>query len=922
MRPLVITLSAFGPFLGLSTVDLRPLGDRGLYLICGDTGAGKTTLFDAITYALYGEPSGDTRKAGMLRSKYARAEVPTFVEMLFEYGGREYRLHRSPEQMRPALRGEARLVSRQAEAELHGPGGQLITGPSKVTEAVTELVGMDRAQFTRVALLAQGDFLKLLVASTEERKQLFRQIFETGLYDSLQEALKADSAQKKQQVEQLEGRMAVFAQSLRWDREDPLYPQVEKAREGALPPQDLLALLTELIRKDQAGLLQLQEQQEAQAAQLAQVQQRLTLHGEQVKLKAALAAAQEGLQAAEKALPALEARHQAAQATLPKAEEKAREQARIQALMPRYEQVERQEQQLSALDLQLQKQEAAQQEKAEELQLQAAALQEKKQQLQGVAGAASARVELGNRIQQAQQKQQQAQRLGSALAAWQDRTGLLAQSQRRYQAASQETQAAKAHYEALHTAFLDAQAGILARRLLPGSPCPVCGATHHPDPAQAPPEAPTQELVRQARKKAEDKNSLRVRHSEESAALASEITTRQQDILGQAALLGLDAGMDDLQERLSAYAAATKQELAGLEFRHQEAQRQEALKARLEALIPQLEAALEAAKQQQAQLAQQLAAQKAQRQALGEALREGKAQLPLMSRQEAQKALDTLENQRTALLLEAENSQKALSSHRLQQADAKARVNTLLSQLKNAAQVDAGEAQAQETALSRELAALGSRLMDLNTRLEINQGAHQGITGLQATLARANKEWTFIKTLSDTASGNLSQKEKITLEAYVQGFYLDRVLARANVRFMMMSGNQYELRRGESVQDRRSQTGLSLTVLDHYNGSTREVASLSGGESFMASLSLALGLSDEIQSAAGGIRLSTMFVDEGFGSLDPEALQQAIRALSSLAQGQMLVGIISHVAELREKIDRQVQVTKDKLGGSRVTVVT
>lgn len=921
MRPLAITMSAFGPYAGVTRVDLRPLGEQGLYLICGDTGAGKTTLFDAITYALYGEPSGENRKPAMLRSKYALDDTPTYVEMVFDYLGREYRLRRSPDQQRPALRGAVRLVSRPAEAELHLPGGQLVTGPTAVNDAVKALLHMDRAQFTRVALLAQGDFLKLLVATTEERKQLFRQIFETGRFDRLQEALKADAAARKNQVDRLEDSIAHHARSIQWEAEDALTEQVAKARAQELPLPDTLVLIEELTRQDEARLAALKTAREGAQQELARVQQRLTLHRERMKVVSSLEKAQGELAGATEALPRLMEQQQAAQALLPRAEALAKEEAALQALLPRYAHLAQLELELAGLVQQQEDLLVHKDAREKSVKEQAASLQEHRQALQAVAGAGIQQSELNNQIRQLQEGQETARRLDTALVTLAERRAQLALSQRRYQAASQETDQAKQAYEALQTAFLDAQAGILARRLRPDSPCPVCGSREHPEPAVAPPEAPTEALVRQARKTAEDKHSLRVRHSEDSAALQSEIKTREQDILDQAARLELEVGLADVKERLGQRIAALGAELKSQEARRQEAARQEAERARLEALIPRLEGDLEQARQHQAALGKDLAALAARHKALTEAVRDLVAQLPHKSQQEAEAALAACSRERQALVGQAEDSRKAVAAQSLLQAQAQARVNTLKAQLAEAPAVDARAEEAREAALLGDIRAFSQQQVDLNTRLQINQGALTGITGQAAALNRANQDWAFIKTLADTAGGSLPGKERIMLEAYVQGYYLDRVLARANLRFMMMSGNQYELRREELAGDRRSQAGLSLLVKDHYNGSTREVASLSGGESFMAALSLALGLSDEIQSSSGGIRLSTMFVDEGFGSLDPEALQQAIRALSSLAQGQMLVGIISHVAELREKIDRQVQVTKDRTGGSRVEVI-
>ena len=235
--------------------------------------------------------------------------------------------------------------------------------------------------------------------------------------------------------------------------------------------------------------------------------------------------------------------------------------------------------------------------------------------------------------------------------------------------------------------------------------------------------------------------------------------------------------------------------------------------------------------------------------------------------------------------------------------------------------LDADAAGERRNEIVQKRSTLESELRDLHHRTETNREVLRQIEKQSAAIADVEKRWMMVGPLADTANGNLSGREKIMLETYVQMAYFDRIIERANTRFMVMSGGQYELKRRREADNNRSQSGLSLDVVDHYNGTERSVKTLSGGESFKASLSLALGLSDEIQASAGGIQLDTMFVDEGFGSLDEESLQQAMRALNGLAEGNRLVGIISHVPELREKIDRQIIVRKDRSGGSRVEVV-
>jgi DNA repair protein SbcC/Rad50 len=248
-------------------------------------------------------------------------------------------------------------------------------------------------------------------------------------------------------------------------------------------------------------------------------------------------------------------------------------------------------------------------------------------------------------------------------------------------------------------------------------------------------------------------------------------------------------------------------------------------------------------------------------------------------------------------------------------------IKSLKSQLSSGCALDKDEELEKKTDIENKKGEDDAKSKAIHTRIETNTQALTNIRAKSDSLSELEKRYTWMKSLSNTANGNISGKEKIMLETYIQMTYFERIIDRANTRLMTMSGGQYELKRRREAENNRSQSGLDLDVIDHYNGTERSVKTLSGGESFKASLSLALGLSDEIQASAGGVKLDTMFVDEGFGSLDEESLDQAMRALSGLADGNRLVGIISHVGELKNRIDKQIIVTKDKSGGSRATIV-
>ena len=286
-----------------------------------------------------------------------------------------------------------------------------------------------------------------------------------------------------------------------------------------------------------------------------------------------------------------------------------------------------------------------------------------------------------------------------------------------------------------------------------------------------------------------------------------------------------------------------------------------------------------------------------------------------------QTAMRQISDRVKAMKEKLDKAEKELADAEKSFAEITGRIQQLQEQLRDRSGTDLEGEEDAKRALSMKKTGISQELKRVNVRIAANRTALENIRNKSRELAGLEKRWSWVRSLANTANGNISGKEKIMLETYVQMRCFDRILVRANTRLMVMTGGQYELVRRQVSENNRSKSGLELDVIDHYNGTRRSVKSLSGGESFKASLSLALGLSDEIQASAGGIRLDTMFVDEGFGSLDEESLQQAVRAMAGLADGNRLVGIISHVSELKERIDRQIVVTKDRCNGSRVEIV-
>lgn len=755
MRPLNLTMSAFGPYAGRTTVDFSVLGTSGLYLITGDTGAGKTTIFDAITYALYGEASGESRESSMLRSKYATPETPTFVELTFLNGGKTYTVRRNPEYTRPKTRGTGTTVQK-ADAELTMPDGRIITKARDVTAAVTDIVGVDREQFARIAMIAQGEFRKLLLAQTDERKAIFRQIFHTGQYQALQNRLKEEAAALDRQCGELEAGLRQAAGSIRCDAPETL--------PDALNTDALLAALDTLLHADEAALTQAQAEHAETETQREQVLSDLG--------KAeALEAARGKLAEAESAWTEAQAEMKAAQA---------------------------------ALDT-----------------------------------ATASQPEI-------QSRRQGITRLEDALR----------------------------RYEQLDT--LRAQAEAERKRLA---------------------------------QKRSDLDAARAR----TDAAAKALETARGKLSGQPKLAVAAAQAGHAQDA----AAQRCAQLAALET-----QRQQALSA-LQALEAGLPAQEEALRRQQADIqerAQELSARAARCAELDAETERRAQELPHENRAAAQRALVETRTQCEALQQALDTARERSSAAQSVLAALTGKRDALRAQIQAAPPADIAALRTRRDALTVRAEQLQRQISTCDARLEQNRAARTAIDTRRQQHAAVRARWQWVHALAATANGAVPGKEKIMLETYIQTAYFDRILGRANTRLLIMSGGQYELRRCARAGDNRSQTGLELEVIDHYNGTARSVKTLSGGETFAASLSLALGLSDEVQATAGGVQLEAMFVDEGFGSLDSEALQQALAALVGVSGGSRIVGIISHVAELKDRIDRQIIVTKDRSGGSRVQV--
>lgn len=935
MRPLRLIISGFGPYAGKNMeLPMEALGESGLYLITGDTGAGKTTIFDAITFALYGQASGANREQYMFRSKYAAPDTPTEVELTFCHRGREYRVRRNPEYQRPAKRGNG-MTSEKAAAELICPGGRVVTKIKDVDNAIHEILGIDYGQFSQIVMLAQGDFLKLLLAETKDRQKIFRDLFQTQYYQTLQLQIKDKWSELFGQCQDARRSVNQYIEGIICDAENVLSEEVAQAKAGEKMTAEVLNLLEQLLCEDTTAVEKKSKDLAKVQADLDQVSANLGKAEERKKAEQRLQILQDEEQEAKVLLEKLQQERIKVSHKKDRQEELRGEIARIDKELPEYDVLEDLKHEQRNLTKELEQEESAEQQSREMLEQSRQQVEAWKQEQTSLAHAGEIREQLLRKKAELEERQRQLQTLAGDYQSYQKLLKIRQEKQEEYHQVQMQAEALEKVYSQMNRAFLDGQAGILASRLSEGEACPVCGSTVHPQLAVVLDEVPTEQALEQAKQEKERAAGKAAGCSEEAGKISGQVA--EWEIQLQKQLQSLDRQAQSVQGQEGPEIVFTKalsdgtvdiplmidtalSELipmqtevkAQIEAEEKRIQRRDTLARQL----PEQEAGLQALETAIGQHRDRITQCKTRAQAVEEQMTRLTEKLFFESRQSAVEKQEECTTELTSLVKEMESIDNAYQQAQQAMALREGQMKSLSEQLSQAEKIDQEEEVRKQTSLNQRRWQISEEIKRIHVRQAANQKVWENIQSKSEELEALEKEYQWVNALYQTVSGQIRGKERIMLETYIQTTYFDRIVRRANIRLMIMSDGQYELKRRTEAESNRGQSGLELNVVDHYNGSERSVKTLSGGESFLASLSLALGLSDEVQSSAGGIQIDTMFVDEGFGSLDADALQQAYKALASLTDGHRLVGIISHVGELKEKIDNQIVVTKDKQGGS------
>lgn len=937
MRPLKLVVCGFGPYAERTEIDFEKLGTHGLYLISGDTGAGKTTIFDAVTYALFGKASGDNRDdAKLFRCTNAKPETPTEVELTFVYDGKEYRICRNPEYERPKARGEGMTKAAASVTFFYPDESGKVSATSRsvskekdVTEAVKSVMGgLDRDQFSQIAMIAQGDFMKILLEDTKNRRETFRKIFKTENFEKLQKKLSDEANVFGKTCEALVQTGCTYVSGIQCaegsDYVEEVLEKLDLASKRQIADwEEVCTLLRNLVDEDCSCVDSLVKELDDIKGKISEQDKELGKASAAVKNRSDMKIAQERLPRKESELKEKLDAKNLQEAKQPERDKLKELITTINNSLPQYDGLEQKRGELKQKASALQNGQSKLKSGEAIFEKKAAELQELKKELENLSNAGENRARLEGEIKELNNRQSDIQNVGKQQKKYNDEVLKLQAAQKEYLDAEKSYSSLNEEYERKNRAFLNEQAGILADDLEEGCECPVCGSTHHPRKACKSEEAPTQaELeslknqVSVAERSRNEKNGVAVQQKGICDGLKENLQEELNKLFGECAIEDAKVrGNEEFQKNRDSLAALNEE----LKVEIQKANRKLELENK-ETGIPAQEMSLEKLRSDNEELNRSNIAFATEIEALNKSIADLQKDLAFEGKvaasAEIRKLQDTLDSSSNAL----KDATTAFNNCEGEVKTLKGQIEAFGKALEGVPEYDLPALEAASKALRDLQNSRTDIWKNASGRVAQNKKTLENIQRVATELDVTGKKRQWLKNLSDTANGALTGRDKLMLETYVQTSYFDRIIRHANRRFHLLSNGQYELIRRKDASNNKAQTGLDLNVIDHASGKQREVKTLSGGESFLASLSLALGLADEVQSSAGGVQLDTMFVDEGFGSLDDESLKSAINVLQNLAGDHRLVGIISHVNELENRIDKIVRVKKDENKISRVNI--
>ena len=1033
MRPIKLTISAFGPYASKQVIDFEELKGRNIFVISGKTGAGKTTIFDAISYALYGEASGESRETDSLRSHFADDNTETYVELEFELRGEKYTVNRVPKQKKKKARGEG-YTEKSADATLTLPDGKVITKVKNVTDKIIEILGITREQFKQIVMLAQGEFKKLLLADSVEREGIFRKIFNTYDFEKIQAELKDKAANLSKNRTKSKHEMEINLKNIKGEhdivideyvdfplvieklkdlleRDNNIYKtlneegkevdnnlQVKNQEKAIIETNNNLLKEKEIITKALEELLSKEDEYKNKSKTIIDgknAKEVKYIEDKLIETTKKLTKREEDYNLSLKNIDSLKLKQEEANKLLQIEESKECDREKLSVEINNLNKLEEKIIELDSLNNKVMhlKQSAENsklqiinnKKETEELKK---SKEEKELQLKDIATLENKKVELESDIKAKNKTLDEVRELFKVIRSFQNTYIEHNNKAKEYKEFEVEYKKVKENYEKMDDLYKKEQAGILASKLQENEPCPVCGSTNHPNKATIKEnlKIPTKEELKVAKENLDKLEKENLEKINNLTTLNSNKTTYLEQVNNHLSMLSATLNIDktfnsetakvvkNLGTELKSVIDKLKDELLKVIDKISLKEKIEKELNLITTTINEREHSLikleECEKNYTTELTQNITKIDEYKKEIPENITDLKTLNNLIEVKTKELNISKeklaklrLENENLAKKLEGENStskeiNKSIEELKLEIANNKANFNEaikeqgfdniqtyedaklqismveslekevenynselkltkakqedIINKTKDIVFMDITTIDEEIRSIQNNKKELESKLRELHAIIVGNKTILKNVENLNIEFKEIEEEYKVLGELADLANGK--KAPYISFERYILASYFEDIIEAANIRLEKMTGDRFSLIRKTSKSKGAGQKGLELEIYDNYTDSSRDVSSLSGGESFKASLSLALGLSDIVQSNAGGVSLDTMFVDEGFGTLDPQSLDNAIDSLLELQRGGRLVGIISHVEELKERIDAKLEVTSTSKG--------
>lgn len=1033
MRPIKLTISAFGPYASKQVIDFEELKGRNIFVISGKTGAGKTTIFDAISYALYGEASGESRETDSLRSHFADDNTETYVELEFELRGEKYTVNRVPKQKKKKARGEG-YTEKSADATLTLPDGKVITKVKNVTDKIIEILGITREQFKQIVMLAQGEFKKLLLADSVEREGIFRKIFNTYDFEKIQAELKDKAANLSKNRTKSKHEMEINLKNIKGEhdivideyvdfplvieklkdlleRDNNIYKtlneegkevdnnlQVKNQEKAIIETNNNLIKEKEIITKALEELLSKEDEYKNKSKTIIDgknAKEVKYIEDKLIETTKKLTKREEDYNLSLKNIDSLKLKQEEANRLLQIEESKECDREKLSVEINNLNKLEEKIIELDSLNNKVMhlKQSAENsklqiinnKKETEELKK---SKEEKELQLKDIATLETKKVELESDIKAKNKTLDEVRELFKVIRSFQNTYIEHNNKAKEYKEFEVEYKKVKENYEKMDDLYKKEQAGILASKLQENEPCPVCGSTNHPNKATIKEnlKIPTKEELKVAKENLDKLEKENLEKINNLTTLNSNKTTYLEQVNNHLSMLSATLNIDktfnsetakvvkNLGTELKSVIDKLKDELLKVIDKISLKEKIEKELNLITTTINEREQSLikleECEKNYTTELTQNITKIDEYKKEIPENITDLKTLNNLIEVKTKELNISKeklaklrLENENLAKKLEGENStskeiNKSIEELKLEIANNKANFNEaikeqgfdniqtyedaklqismveslekevenynselkltkakqkdIINKTKDIVFMDITTIDEEIRSIQNNKKELESKLRELHAIIVGNKTILKNVENLNIEFKEIEEEYKVVGELADLANGK--KAPYISFERYILASYFEDIIEAANIRLEKMTGDRFSLIRKTSKSKGAGQKGLELEIYDNYTDSSRDVSSLSGGESFKASLSLALGLSDIVQSNAGGVSLDTMFVDEGFGTLDPQSLDNAIDSLLELQRGGRLVGIISHVEELKERIDAKLEVTSTSKG--------